>query len=214
MKRAVAVVFDIDGTLAPEVSWLALTRDLGASVERHIQIYTDYKEGKTDYVTSKAQLVDLWRATGNANRTFFVQLFDALPLDSDAQWIVQLAKMDRVVCVITGSMDLYAQAVSRKLGIEHWYANTRLHWDDQGNLVDMDYELDQAGKKLEQYLQFCEDNNLDKENILVLGDGENDEKLFEVCKQGVLISGGSDGETHARTRITRLADFEQILRKN
>lgn len=41
-----AIIFDIDGTLSPEVSWLALTRDLGASVEEHIQIYKNYKEGK------------------------------------------------------------------------------------------------------------------------------------------------------------------------
>lgn len=41
-----AVVFDIDGTLSPEVSWLALTRDLGASVEEHAQIYADYKAGR------------------------------------------------------------------------------------------------------------------------------------------------------------------------
>ena len=72
MRTPKAVVFDIDGTLSPEVSWLALTRDLGAPVDQHVQIYNDYKEGLIDYPTSKAQLIGLWRATGNANKEFLV----------------------------------------------------------------------------------------------------------------------------------------------
>jgi FMN phosphatase YigB (HAD superfamily) len=59
MEKSKAVVFDIDGTLSPEISWLALTRDLGASVEQHIQIYQDYKEGRIDYEASKDQLIGI-----------------------------------------------------------------------------------------------------------------------------------------------------------
>jgi HAD superfamily phosphoserine phosphatase-like hydrolase len=213
MKKSEAVVLDIDGTLSPGVSWLALTRGLGASDEQHIQIYKDYQKGKTDYSTSKRELIDLWRATGNANRAFFGQLFDSLPLDSAAEKVVQTAKIGRTVCLITGSMDMYAETVARKLGVDHWYANTTLHWDDQGNLGDMDYELDQAGRKLEQYTQFCNENGLDVESCLVLGDGENDEKLFEVCKRGVLIGGDPESHTFAWRRIAQLADFEQVLQE-
>jgi len=211
MKKSEAVVFDIDGTLSPEVSWLALTRDLGAPVEQHVQIYKDYKEGKIDYPASKEQLIGLWRSTGNANKKFFGQLFDALPLDPAAEKVVQTAKVGRLVCLITGSMDLYAETVAQKLGIDKWFANTTLHWDSQGNLVDMDYELNQAARKLEQYTQFCQENGIGIESCLVLGDGENDEKLFEVCKRGVLIGSDAESETYAWKRIAQLADFEQIL---
>jgi len=213
MKKSEAVVFDIDGTLSPEISWLALTRDLGAPVEQHVQIYKDYKEGKIDYYASKQQLLGLWRATGNANKTFFGQLFDSLPLDPAAEKVTQAAKVGRLACLITGSMDLYAETIARKLGIDIWYANTTLHWDDQGNLVDMDYELDQAAKKLEQYTRFCQENGLGVESCLVLGDGENDEKLFEACKHGVLIGGDYESETYAWKRIVQLTDFEQILQE-
>jgi HAD superfamily phosphoserine phosphatase-like hydrolase len=211
MKKSKAVVFDIDGTLSSEVSWLALTRNLGASVEQHIQIYTDYKKDKIDYSTSKEQLIGLWRATGNANKKFFIQLFDAFPLDPAAEQVIEAAKVGRLVCLITGSMDLYAQSVAKKLGIEQWYANTTLHWDAQGNLVDMDYELNQADKKLEQYVEFCHQNNLSLEDCLVVGDGENDEKLFEASKLGVLIGGDPEGKTHAWKRIPKLADIENVL---
>jgi phosphoserine phosphatase len=87
-----------------------------------------------------------------------------------------------------------------------------LHWDDQGGLVDMDYELDQSARKLEQYSHFCQENGFSVQDCLVLGDSENDEKLFEVSKYGVLIGGDSENETFAWQRIAQLADFEQILR--
>ncbi len=211
MNKAKAVVFDIDGTLSPDASWLALTRDLGAPVEQHMQIYADYKNGKIDYSASKTRLIELWRATGNANKTFFVQLFDALPLDPAAKKVVEVAKTGRIVCLITGSMDLYAETVARKLGIDKWYANTTLHWDDAGNLVDMDYELNQAAKKLEQFGEFCGLHSLEAQDCLIVGDGENDELLFKVCKRGVLLRGNPETQTHAWKRIAQLADFEQIL---
>jgi HAD superfamily phosphoserine phosphatase-like hydrolase len=214
MSRAEAVVFDIDETLSQEISWLAVTRDLGAPVEKHVQIYTDYKNGITDYSASKGQLLDLWQATGNANKAFFSQLFDALPLDPAAETVVRAAKLGRTVCLITGSMDLYAETVAKKLGIEQWYANTTLHWDTDDNLADMDYELNQAAKKLEQFREFCQANDLRLQDCLVVGNGENDELLFEACQRGVLLGGEPKAQTHAWKRIAQLADFEQILQNN
>ncbi len=214
MHKTRAVVFDVDGTLSPDVSWLALTRDLGASVERHEQIYHDYKHGKTDYVTAKSQLLTLWQATGNANKEFFAQLFDALPLNPAAEKVVQAAKIDYTVCLISGSMDLYTKIVAEKLAIDHWYANTTLHWDTNGSLVDMDYDLDQASKKLEQFDQFCETNRIRTEDCFVVGDGENEELLFETCKHGILLGSNPNTSTHAWRHITQLADCEPILRDN
>jgi HAD superfamily phosphoserine phosphatase-like hydrolase len=211
MTEPKAVVFDIDGTLSPEISWLALTRDLGASVEQHAQIYKDYKEENTDYATSKKQLVSLWHATGNANKEFFAQLFESFPLDPAAERVVQAAKINRTVSLITGSMDMYAEMVARKLDIDLWYANTTLHWSKRGDLVDMDYDLNQTEKKLKQYREFCHKNGLELDDCLVIGDGENDKKLFEVCGRGVLIGDDQEDQTFVWKRITQLADFEQIL---
>ena len=211
MQEAKAVIFDIDGTLAPEVSWLALTRDLGASVEEHMHIYDSLKNGEVDYVAAKSRLVDLWRATGNANKTFFSQIFNALPLNPVAQKVVRAAQARRVICLITGSMDLYAQIVARKLSVAQWYANTVLHWDGDGNLVDLDYELDQAAKKLAQFEEFCQANDLKAGDCLVVGDGENDERLFAASGHGVLVGGELETQTQAWKRADRLADLEQIL---
>ncbi len=187
MEVPKAIIFDIDGTLSPEISWTALTRDLGASVEDHIAIYQQYKKRQTDYAESKRQLIDLWQATGNASRNYFVSLFEGWPLAPEAPSIVERLAKKYSLCLITGSMDLYAQTVAQKLHVADYYANTTLHWDATGNLMDMDYELNQAKRKLEQFLSYCSLNGIKPEDCIVVGDGDNDIALFEASGRGVAI---------------------------
>ena len=56
-----AVVFDIDGTLTPQVSWTAFTKDIGGSVVEHLAIYEDTLNGKLGLDDSKRKLLEMWR---------------------------------------------------------------------------------------------------------------------------------------------------------
>jgi HAD superfamily phosphoserine phosphatase-like hydrolase len=212
MEAPKAVIFDIDGTLSPEVSWLSLTRDLGAPVERHIAIYQDYKAGNTDYETSKQALLRLWQSTGNANHDFFHTLFEQLPLDSAAADVVGLLRSHYELCIITGSMDMYAAIVAQKLDINTWFANTSLHWESN-QLIDMDYELDQAAKKLEQFLGFCATRGYKPEDCIIVGDGENDLSLFTASGRGVLVGENLSDELrqHSWKVIPSLGELPNLL---
>jgi len=212
--KAKAIVFDIDGTLSPEISWLALTRDLGASVDGHIRIYTDYKEGRATYEESKRQLISTWQATGNATKPFFQKLFADLKLQPNAHDIIAELKKQYIVCLITGSMDLYAEIVAGKVGARQWYANTRLVWSEQDELIDMDYELNQADKKLEQFAQFCAANKLEPQDCIVVGDSENDLGLFKLSGKGILVLGNEKAkeyEQYAWKVIPDLAALKQTI---
>ena len=187
MEIPKAIIFDVDGTLSPEISWTALTRDLGASVEDHTAIYHQYKEGQINYTGSKRQLIDLWQATGNANKNYFLTLFESWPLIPEAPSIVENLAEKYSICLITGSMDLYAQTVAQKLHVTDYYANTTLHWGETGSLLNMDYELNQAKRKLEQFLSYCSLHSIKPEECIVVGDSENDITLFEASGRGVAI---------------------------
>lgn len=209
-----AIVFDIDGTLSPEVSWLALTRDLGASVDEHVRIYEDYKAGSITYAESKQQLIGIWRATGNATKPFFQQLFENWPLVPSAQKLVEAARPNHALCLITGSMDAYAEIVARRLGIKHWYANTTLHWNEHQELIDMDYELRQAQRKLEHFKEFCQSRNLKPQDCIVVGDGENDIELFKLSGKGVLVLGDEKADEYRRYAwrvVDDLSELKQVL---
>ena len=187
MEIPKAIIFDVDGTLSPEISWTALTRDLGASVEGHISIYQQYKSGQTEYLASKQQLIKLWQATGNANKNHFLRLFEDWPLAPEAPATVNTLAANHSICLITGSMDLYVQAVAGKLHVPDYYANTTLYWDEAGNLVDMDYELNQANRKIEQFLGYCSLHSITPQQCIVIGDSDNDIELFKTSGRGVAI---------------------------
>jgi HAD superfamily phosphoserine phosphatase-like hydrolase len=207
-----AVVLDIDGTLSPQLSWLALTRDLGASVAEHSRIYEDYKKGLITYSESKRRLIGLWRSTGNANRQFLEMIFENWPLVDDALSIVKWLKERYTVCIITGSVDAYAKVITDKLGVDYWYANTKLEWR-KGQLIGYDYHLDQAVKKLEQFQEFCASQELKPTQCIIVGDSENDLKLFDYSHRGILVGSNSPEEyrQHAWKVIDSLKELPTIL---
>jgi HAD superfamily phosphoserine phosphatase-like hydrolase len=213
MKQIRAVVFDIDQTLSPDISWTALTRDLGASVDEELRIYEEFRTGKIGYEQAKDGVLKLWQATGNANKVFFTALFERWPLAEGAEEVVALLQKERKVCAITGSMDLYAQIVAKKLGVAHWYANTTLHWDEAGNLIDFDYELKQDEKKLDQFLAFCTSQTLNPKECAVVGDGENDVLMFEASGNGIAVGDSCPEELMrvANAATSELAALPELI---
>lgn len=208
-----AIVLDIDSTLAPGISWTALTEGLGASPEEHLRIYDDYRTGKISYEESKKRLIGLWRATGNANRQFFEDLFTKRPLRPEANDVVGALQKRYRICLITGSMDAYAVAVAKRLGVEDYYANTTLHWDSSGQLADYDYDLNQAELKLKQLDDFCKKYGLSPHECAVVGDSDNDLLLFKATGHGVLfVDSEADAlSDQAKHKITNLAELLDLL---
>jgi HAD superfamily phosphoserine phosphatase-like hydrolase len=210
-----AVVFDLDGTLAPGVSWLELTRGLGADVAVHQRIFDDYTSGTITYEQSKDQLLGLWRATGHANAAFMRRLFASWPLHQAARPIIKLTRDQGLrPCLITGSVDLYAEVMAGRLGIFDWFANTRLSFDTAGNLTDYDYHRDQAAEKLSKLEYFCIKYRLKPAECLAVGDSDNDVQLFRATQHGLLLEAESQTpELHdaAWQIIERLADLKHVL---
>ncbi len=209
-----AVIFDIDGTLTPDVSWTALTRDLGGSVEKHLELYRGHRDGTIAYEISKGELLKLWQATGNANKNFFEKLFMDWPFREGAEELVNhLKSKGYLICLITGAVDLYAEVVAKRLGITHFIPNAQFVWDENGKLIDFDYEVKQDEKKLEQFLEFCREQNLDPLDCVVVGDGYNDVKLFSLTGNGIMVR--SEGAHHlediAWKKVGNLSEIMDLL---
>lgn len=208
-----AVILDVDGTLTTQNSWTALTKDLGGSTDEHLQIFEDLLEEKATYEDSKEKLLRVWQATGNTNKKTFREIFERWPLREEAREATDFLKSRNLItCIITGSMDLYAEVIAKKLDIPFYYANTELVWDKEGKLIDYHYYRDQAGKKLEQFQQFCKEQNLRPEECVVVGDDKNDIELFKIAKGIALKSPDSKNiEPIAWKVIDSLSELLKIL---
>jgi phosphoserine phosphatase len=154
-----------------------------------MRLYRALKGGRITYDESKRRLLFLWQSTGGANIARFNQIFSGLPLDPAAEPIISALRAEGLeIAIITGSMDLYCEIVAARLGVQHWFANTRLIFDESGNLTDFHYHLQQAALKLRQLKAWSATLGLRSGEIAVVGDGENDSDLFAHTGAGILVA--------------------------
>jgi HAD superfamily phosphoserine phosphatase-like hydrolase len=213
-RKFKAVIFDIDGTLTPEISWTALTRDMGASVEEHMVIYHEHRDGKITYETSKRKLLELWRKTGNTDKNYFETVFSGWPLKDGAKDLIDYLNLKNyLLCLITGSTSLYAEIVAKRLGIKEWFANASFDWDDKGNLIDFHYEIEQEKVKLNQFVEFCRKKGLDPKDCAVVGDGYNDAGLFSLTGNGIAVKSKDSHflDEIAWKKIENLSEIKDLL---
>jgi len=209
-----AVAFDIDGTLSPGISWTKLTFILGSSVENHAQIHKDFKEGKLEYEESKKALLGLWRSQGPITKEKLIDIFNNWEIKPDAKELFDyLHSKNYRTCLITGSFDLFAEIIAKRLGAEAWYANTTLYWDENNNLHDYDYVREANNKKLEQLKEFCRANYLQISECVAVGDDSNDTDLFKATERGILVESPTSYklESVAWKCIKHLSEIKQIL---
>jgi HAD superfamily phosphoserine phosphatase-like hydrolase len=208
-----ALVCDIDNTLADGVSWYKITESLGASVQEHQAIFESYLAGDITYVESKDQLISLWQSGGKATRKQFAMLFENWQLRGGALELFEYARQRGWnTALITGSVDLFAETIACKLAVSHWYANTRLIWDQNGNLVDYDYEKDQSAVKLRQLEEFADKSRISVDECLVVGDGDNDLAMFEATGNGVAVGDANTPLMKAAWKhVGTLAEVRKVL---
>lgn len=208
-------VLDICGTLAPEDSWLALTRDMGGSVENHLEIFHDYRDGKITYEESRTRLVGLWRKTGKANRSVMRDIFATWSMDPLAEPLVaSLRVCGFLPLLITGAVDLYAEVVAERLRVADWFANTPLVFDAAGELTGYHYDLDQSGKKVRQLQAFCAERGFEPADALAIGDGPNDIDLFKTVNYSIWLETpdrSEDLKASAQYHVATLADAITLL---
>lgn len=205
-----AVIFDIDDTLVKGNSWIAITEAMGASVENHRQFYRDMLETDGDgYEDAKRKLIRMWAESGKNHRRFFEDLYDSMPLRENAREIIDFLKGKGIAsCLITGSTNLYAEIVARKLGVGSYFANATFVWGEDDDLTDFIYFKDQGKKKLEQFEAFCKQEHLTPEECIAIGDGENDIGLFKTMR-GVVFK-HSDSEELKKLSWKTISDLSEL----
>lgn len=211
--KVTCIIFDVDGTLSEDVSWLKITAGLGASSGKHSEIFENFKKGKLAYPEAKGQLIQLWQNTSNANKRYMDNMFRSWKLKKDASETIAYLQKDYRVCLMSGAVDLYVQIVAEKLKVPDWYANTELVWDKDGKLVDFHYFADQSQKKLEQFEKFITENNINKTDCAIVGDGDSDIELFKELDCAIAVNKDPYPELEALAykAITNLSELRQIF---
>ncbi len=182
------VIFDVDGVLFDGNSWLALTEGLGCSVEDHAELYKQAAAGELDWHQAERNLVAMYQASGNATKDFITNLCASHQLRPEARILVEYLKSKGyILCLISGSFDINIEATAKQLGIEHWYANAAMVFDQTGNLEKIIYHGDQNQVKVNQLREFCQKIGIDPTKCAFVGDSDNDIGAFQATGHGVAV---------------------------
>jgi HAD superfamily phosphoserine phosphatase-like hydrolase len=214
VEKVKAVIFDIDGTISPGVSWTKMTEALGGSVENHKKIYKAFLDGKISYQQTRMDITQLWMKTGNATRANLEKIFVSWPVFPEAKELISFLQNKNIpIAFITGSKDLFADITAKKFSVSEYYASGELVFDDNGNLVDFYYPLDSSKKKLELFLEFCKKFSLDPKTVVALGDSDNDVGIFTKTQRGIMI--GNKPESLARVawrQVDNISEASNLIR--
>ncbi len=211
------IFFDIDGTLVEEISWKVLTDKLGADFNMVIKYLYQLRKNEIDIQTANDLVTKCWVETGNATRKNVQRIFDEIEVRAEAFEVIATLQSKYKVVVISGSMDLYVETISKKLGVSDWFSNTKLLWDNNGDLSGIDYKVDQAGLKLNQVKNFASLHNHTLDQYAIIGDGDSDEQLLKELGMPILYPNSNTPKEildSVKIKINNLFDLLKMLDKS
>lgn len=213
-----AVIFDIDGTLTEHNSWYAFTRDIGGSEAEHLAIYEGQRNGSIGFDEAKQKLLEMWQSSGKANRKDITSIFNKWDIRPEAYPLAKwLHASGYRICLITGSVKIYASIIARRLGVKDYYANADLYFNEKDELEAFHYDTDQAAVKVDQFTEFCKKYKLKPDECIAVGDGENDIGLFKMTEKGILVDNNKVSDELRKSAwktVSNLIEVKDLLQAN
>ncbi|HEU12975.1 MAG: HAD-IB family phosphatase [Thermoplasmata archaeon] len=210
MERIRLVVFDMDGVLTKcRSSWYFVHRYFGTDNSENIRLFN---EGKIDYPTFMYLDVMLWKSKDkNLTREKLSEIFEGMEImDGARETIDRLKTEGKIIAVITGGLDILAEIVCRKLGIDIYYANG-LETDENGiitgrGVVRVDpYRKDLALQDLMKRF------SLKREEVVAVGDGEVDIPMFRLAGRSIAFNPFTEEVKMNATVVIHGNDLREIL---
>lgn len=184
------IIFDLNKTLIAENTWHDLNMAMGVTPEEDRMFMDWYEEGIITYEEGQKFLSNIYRERGKATKKRMEEIIGKYEYHEGAEETTKyLAEKGYKLAIVTGSIDVLAEKVAQELGIEIYAAHNRLEFDGEGKFVRISCVGDDADFKLGQLVQYCHELNIKQTEVMCVGDGYNDEKMFIACGHGVAFRG-------------------------
>lgn len=207
------VILDMDGTLFEHKDvWLELHKVYGTRKE-------GWKATKKWLYTDYAKLVDivvhnLWK--GKPAQPYFDLMAADKYLPGVKETIKELHQRGYTVAIITSGPDLLLERAKRELGIDLGFANTleikngvvtgRSRHDDGSSLWPVG-----ADNKVPLAEQLCRKLRISLNDVVVIGDEQNDLPLFKVAGISIAFNTKNEALIVAATHHVKGHDLRAIL---
>jgi len=208
------ICFDVNGTLVEENSWEIFTQG-DKLIEKEIEeIFKEYYSSKKSIDDAWAELVLLLKKTGRANRNVMSNCGDKATTYKDgAKEVIEYLKgKGYKIYLISCSIDIHLECMVKSLKIDGFYAGSHLIFDDLGELEKISSECIKGREyKKDKLKELAEKENINIEDIIFVGDGDNDIGVFEMTKHGIAIGDNEKLLNCSWKQIKSLKEIQNIL---
>jgi len=213
MENIKLVCFDVDGTLVDGTSWLILSEGLGWSSKEALNIFNQARKGKISFIEAERIFTTTYQKSGKANRLSIKEIFNNVEIKEEAKDLISyLKEKGYIIYLVSGAIDIYVESIAKKLGVNGFYANSTLEFDNEGFLRKINYRDNQGEVKVEQLKTLVRKLGININQVVFVGDSENDIEVFRATEHGVAVHSSSEELRKVSWRVVNsLPEIKDIL---
>jgi phosphoserine phosphatase len=202
------VVFDVDGTLTRHTSiWWRLHEAFGTQDEGRV-FFDKYFAGETTYRQWANSDAGLWKGKPLSQVMEIVRSTELIP--GAKETIKSLRDMGISVAILSGGVDLLADDVARRVGIDYVLTNKLRH--DNGTLTGEVEVLVEWGQKMRHIKQVADHFGVPLKETAFVGDGLNDISVFRRVGLSIAFRPERQEVADAAQAVVRDDDLRGILK--
>ncbi|MGQ9722067.1 MAG: HAD-IB family phosphatase [Candidatus Jordarchaeum sp.] len=203
------IVFDMDGTIISGLnSWQILHRHFNVENLTNLR---DYLDGKIDYNEFMRRDIKLWQPPPHIDE--IKKVLSDYELQPHAQYVTKILREKELeICIVSAGIDIRAQHLGNKLGINCTVANG-LETDQNGFLTGegiLRVELLEKDKALEKVAR---SHGFKLEECIAVGDSRFDKSFLLAAGLGVAYKASEELVKVADMVVNDLREILQIFEK-
>lgn len=182
------IIFDCDGTLIEEISWMKLNLALGVTREMDQRLFKEYHGGKFSYQKWIDQIVAVYLKNGPTHRRLVERILTSYTLMKGAEATSrELQRRGYHVGIVSGGIDIVVSRVASDIGAHPDFtrANSTILYDEYGYLDKIVARGDDHEVKLNDLYYLCQLWGISPAECACVGDGNPDRPLFEATNNGI-----------------------------
>jgi phosphoserine phosphatase len=208
------ICFDVNGTLVEESSWDIFAQG-DETIEKEINnIFNGYYLGKIVIDEVWRVMVSMLKKVGRADKEFIYNCWEqSNTFKEGAEDVINYLKEGGYkIYLISCSIDISLEIMVKKLKIDGFYAGSHLVFSDSGQLERITSECGRGKEfKKEKLIELAAKENINLEDIIFVGDGDNDVGVFEMTKHGIAIGENEKLLNCSWKQIKSLKKIKEIL---
>ncbi len=201
------VVFDLDGTLTTHnSSWWRL-HEYFETHEQGSIYYDKYFAGEIDYQEWASLDAALWKGQKLSDVQKIANETELMPGAIEA--VKELKRNGIQVAVLSGGIDILAERIVDRVGIEYLLVNKIRH---ENGIITGEVEVNVGwGGKAKEIEQICAHFDIPLSDTVFVGDGKNDIAVFPVVAMSIAFNPENEDVAKAASVVIRNKDLREIL---